>query len=358
MPEENESMDSSVHLTHQWLRKSLGNYIRSKQAVREIPPEILAIRCSRWVEAHGLEGLFYRATSDDAVLKKSLCRWRNKAMAELCANLQALQATIKLFAFLDAAEIPAAAMRGVVLAHSEYGSPAERTMRDVDVLAPSQSKEIIVRLLTAKGYPPVEKLRSQDVFKIDGTVVEMHWSLLTAKRYCARVDTKQLLQSRRRVETQDGNLYALSPEFELIGLVLHAFVHHELTIVKQLVDIGLYMKKTDLNWDFIANWCQEARLVKMFALTFCLVDELFFLKDDQWWQALSPASGNSLSAHSLKKRAQAWIYPFFGKRTVASSLMEKRNLLYAAEEPSIKFRQYLKFASFSTLRDLYRHASR
>lgn len=340
----NALQDKREH-THLWLRSALGDYARSRSPITRIPADVDAEALRRWVEAHGLEGLFHRARDEGGRLEKVLAGWRQKAMGQLLANLRALRATSRLFVLLEAARIEAAAMRGVVLAHRDYASPEERSMRDVDLLLHPASRPAVLEVLHRAGHAPGERLRSQDVVRIDGVVMELHWSLLTAKRYRGCVDAAQWLHSRRPFRTPEGRLYTLSAEYELIGLILHAFVHHELSIFKQLLDIALFMTRPDLDWGLMAAWCRRARVGRMFALSLHLVDALFFLQTEVYRShfPLSP---------SVAGRVQAWIEPFFGRMAWGGYLQRKGNMLYAAETPVRAFRQCLGFFSAAELSDL------
>ena len=331
--------------THLWLRGTLGDYARCRSPIARIPAELDALALQRWVTAHGLEGLFYQAEDEGGRLDAVLPQWRQKAMARLLANLRALRASSHLFTLLDAAGIEAAAMRGVVLAHRDYASPEERGMRDVDVLLHPASRTAVLELLQRAGHTPIERLRSQDVMQIEGVVMELHWSLLTAKRYRGCVDAAQWLRSRRPLESREGRLYTLSAEYELIGLILHAFIHHEMSIFKQLLDIALFMTRKDLNWEQVAGWCRRARVHRMFALSLHLVDTLFFLRAEAY------RSHFALPA-SCAERVQAWIAPFFGRPALGDYLQRKANMLYAAETPARAFRQGIGFFSAAEFRDL------
>ena len=343
----NMATADAAQKTYQWLRSTLGAYARTRATPAQIPAGVEPQLLCAFIEAHGLEGLFYRAEDASGQMNEVLALWRTRAMAGLLENLRTLRAAVQLFTLLDAANIKAVAMRGVVLAHRDYASPAERRMRDVDILLTPVSRLAVLHSLALAGHEPREQLRSQDVVHIQGVVVELHWSLLTAKRYRGCVEAEQWLESRSPLDTQDGCLYVLSREYELIGLVLHAFIHHELTIFKQLLDIALFLTQEELDWEWLAAWCSRARVGTMFALTLHLVDELFYLEAKEARRCFPlPASA--------EKRVQAWIRPFFSQVGLLDYLRLKGNMLYAAETPERIFRQWIGFFSASELRDVRR----
>jgi len=61
-------------------------------------------------------------------------------------------------------------------------------------------------------------------------------------------------------KTNDGLIYCLPREQELISVVAHAFIHHELDSLMPLIDLGLLMSDPDLDWDFVVAWCRNRRL--------------------------------------------------------------------------------------------------
>ena len=325
-----------------WLRRALGQYAKTRH-FSSTPAGLDAATLCRIVEALGLEGFLYQA-------ENALPYWRKKATQTLLANLRALHATAALFRLLEAARIPAAAMRGVVLAHRDYASPAERPMRDVDILCPADARPEIVRILAEAGHEHAAVLRSQDVFRIEGVTFELHWALLTSKRYRGCIDEREWLNNRQPLDTPEGRIFTLAPEHEFFGLILHACVHHELTIFKQLLDIALFLAQDELDWPRIAEQAGERRLGRMFALALGLTDALFLLD--------APACRHFPLPAAMRKRLPALVRPFFGQDGIREYAARKAAMLFAAETPERRFRQILGMVSAHEARDLCRHVRR
>ena len=325
-----------------WLRRALGEYAKTRQ-FPAIPADADADTLCRVVEALGLEGFLYQA-------EIAAPPWRERATQTLLANLRALHATTTLFRLLETARIPAAAMRGVVLAHRDYATPAERAMRDVDILCPATARPEILRILSAAGHEHAAVLRSQDVFRIEGVTFELHWALLTSKRYRGCVGEGAWLAARRPFDTPEGRIFTLAPEHEFFGLVLHACVHHELSIFKQLLDIAIFMARNELDWPRIADQARQKGLSRLFALTLGLTDALFLLEADACRHFPLPGA--------MQKRLPALMRLFFGQDGLREYAARKAAMLYAAETPERRFRQILGLFSAAEARDLCRHFRR
>ena len=294
----------------------------------------------QWVAANGMEGVF-ASMLHPSILPDGLGkRWKYIHIGILVRNVRSLNTAIHLFSILEKAGIPATAMRGLTLAHREYGNPGMRTMEDIDVLVSPSRRFDLLAVLKRNGHEPEKLLRSQDVFRINGFNFEIHYSFLTAKRYRHRIDTDDFINSRRHVETKDGVFYCLSDENELIGLVTHAFIHHDLAVPKQLLDIALYMQKDKLDWEYVYQWCCSMKLVLMFSVTLQLVKCLFQLE--------VPGFDHTFGRH-LSRRVvdgvDTYLYSFYGIQSFRSYLGHKRNMIYVAEGAILKLNQLACFLS-------------
>ena len=304
----------------------------------------------QWVAANGMEGIFSDVVPSFTVPLGVRERWKNVSMATFIRNVRSLITAINLFTVLEKASIPAVAMRGLTLAHGIYGNPGMRPMEDIDVLVSPSQRSDLLDVLKKNGHEPEKLLRSQDVFKINGFYFEIHYSFLTAKRYRRRIDTDAFIASRQPVVTKDGLFYGLSDENELIGLVTHAFIHHDLAVPKQLVDIALFMRKDNLDWEFVYRWCRSMKLTRMFSLTLQLVKHLFRLEVP----GFDHTFGRHLN-HRIVSGVDTYLCPFFGRGCLKSYLGHKRNLVYVAEGPILKLNQLACFLSVNEGRMLLAH---
>ncbi len=326
----------------------LGAWIKGETDLIEIPTQMNWQRLNRWVRAHNLAPLFRLALAKHRIPEEFSQAWQQAGMPMLFENLRALKAAGYLFSVLESAGIPAAAMRGLHLVNRFYPDSGVRAMRDVDLLIAPGDRLALLDALKAEDLKPEQYLRSQYVFKIRGVTFEIHWSLLTAKRYRETIDSQSLLAERQPLETPDGKIYRLSDNHEFIGLITHAFIHHELTIMKQLVDIGLFALQASIDWDLVYQWCQDAKLRNMFGLTLGLVTYMFKLESTL---DMGPFKEY---AHARKPQDfEAYMGPFFGQTGLMRYLRLKKNLLYVAEDPFTRFKQILRLITLTEAKDIY-----
>jgi len=331
-----------------FIRRVLGSFIKEDPDRVQIPSEMDWMQLNRWITAHNLGPLFHHTLRRHTLPGQLQQQWQQTGMTILFDNLRALKTATTLFSILDSAGIQAAAMRGLSLVNRIYPESGLRGMRDVDILISPQDREPLLKAMRAENFEPHQFLRSQYVYQIKGVTFEIHWSLLTAKRYRETLDSDVMLASRVPLDTPDGRMYCLSNDHELMGLITHAFIHHELTIMKQLVDIGLFAIHQPIDWDHVFHWCSGAHLTNMFGLTLGLVERLFYLD-----QELDTGPFKGCVPGMTQKNMAAYIEPFFGKTGLGQYLRLKKNLFFVAEDPLTKLNQFFRLITLTEARDIY-----
>jgi hypothetical protein len=278
------------------------------------------------------------------VPKDMVRRWRQLSVGAELFYQRAKKAAIKVCRIFEEEGIPAVVLRGMALTQSVYADPALRPMVDVDILVPESVRQVLPQIMKKQGFVAKLTLRSQFVYRIDGVVFEIHWSLLTPKRYRNIVDSATWLESRRLIRTDDGALYCLSPENELLELVCHSFIHHEVNNLLQLLDIALVSNLNALDWDYLVSWCRDASVTRLFFFTVGLADQLFKLglreRLDEVGVAMPSLCKDMLDAYRAS---------LFGADTRWQFMRRKANLLRVAESPMVKLRQAVRFFSVEEL---------
>ncbi len=277
-------------------------------------------------------------------------QWHQEQLITFVRNTRALVSAIKLFRIMDAAAIPAAVIRGISLSNHIYPGDclSLRPMCDVDMLIRPYDRENVKRALDAEGIHITKRLRSQLVYRVNDIAFEIHWSLLTPKRYRFAVDSEVFLETRQRIDLPEGRIYCLSYEYELIGLVVHAFIHHELKGILALVDMAILIEHYKLDWQFIAEWCKKARLSRMFAFTLSLADYLFGLNLEEKLSLFGQFSLNE------NMTFEAYARRFFDGDSLGCYLRRKRNLFLVAERPLIKLKQTCRLFAIDELCEFVR----
>ena len=290
--------------------------------------------------------IFKHVLKDQKIPELLLTQWNDEQIITFVKNTRALVSAIKLFKILDEAAIPSVVLRGISLVNHIYpvDSIAVRPMVDVDMLIKPCDRDNLRKIFQSNGFHIARQLRSQLVYVIDGITFEIHWSLLTPKRYRFAVTSKTFLETRQCIVLPEGRIYCLSKENELIGLVVHSFVHHDLNGILPLVDIAILIGHYQLNWQFIAEWCKEVQLSKLFFFVLSLVNRLFNLNlEDElsiFAQSLPPQSDKTLDAYTKR---------FFGGDSILHYLRRKRNLFFVAEHPLTKLKQAVRLFAYDEL---------
>ncbi len=277
-------------------------------------------------------------------------KWMRYSVQTLFSYTQSEKVAANFFGILNEEGIPAVAMRGMALSQWVYSDPIFRPMVDIDILVPSDVRYDFVANLEKHGLRCKRTLRSQFVYEIDNIKIEVHWSFLTPKRYRASANFDRWLDTRQEFVTKSGAIYCFSPENELLDLVCHAFIHHELDTLLKLTDIALVASYKNLDWGYINQWCEEASMTRLFAITLGLIDHLFGLS------FLNNLTQKNTRSNYSVKFYKAYSARFFQTDTVTDLFRRKRALLYAAETIDIKIKQLIRFLSIDQFSELIKIA--
>jgi hypothetical protein len=164
------------------------------------------------------------------------------------------------------AGIPAIPLKGVALAEVLYGDVGLRVCADVDVLVPRRAVPRAFGLLLSDSWEQTDRLRvepsevdflARSAMEYGFTppassfpfLLELHWDI--AWRW--RGDTAMLddlwIEARRQV-LWGVEAWALSPEWELLYLAVHA-ARHRWQGLKWLVDIHEVCTRAKVDWDTV-----------------------------------------------------------------------------------------------------------
>jgi hypothetical protein len=151
-------------------------------------------------------------------------------------------------------------MKGLPLADALYGDPGLRDCSDIDVLVPRDRAREALRLLRASGYAAeftetfFESLllrghieytltRNEHGFRY---VLDLHWGIGWTARGDRRA-AQALWAEGRRVRRAGVEMLAMSPEWELLALAVHA-ARHGWEPLKWLVDVHDYCASQPVDW--------------------------------------------------------------------------------------------------------------
>lgn len=306
----------------------------------DVPESLDWDRFENIAAVNGLIPILYVSMNSSQVPQARLERWKHISIGVSFGNQRALQATVRMLTILQEEGIPAVTLRGIAMAHRVYSDPALRPMSDVDILVPEDANGYIVDRLEAHGLSPCKVRRYQFLYEVDDIVIELHWSYLTTKRYRRAADFNEWIDSRRKTQLPEGVLYFLSPEHQLLDLICHAFLHHELDSIQKLVDIAMLIHEEDLDWNYIRLWCQNSRMTRLILFTLAVTDYLLDL-------GIEPEL-KQYNLHFPERGVQmfeAYISRMFCQDLPICFLRRQRTMLWVAEKPFLKLTQLIRFIS-------------
>ncbi len=180
---------------------------------------------------------------------------------------RSLLLTSELSRLLDALP-PALAFKGPVLAQRLYGDTAAREYCDLDLLLrPADIPPAIATLermgfVAALALEPWQlraHLRNGCEYAMsDGRIhVELHWQF--APRQLGVVfDIEKLFARATAVRLADHEIPALSPEDDLLMLVVHA-TKHGWNKLSYVLDIAALLRAVPLDWDYLRKETRDRR---------------------------------------------------------------------------------------------------
>ena len=327
-----------------YVRQQLGSYIRGEAKRNQPPDDVDWQRLETIVFYHNVAAIFSNLTNDN----DHVSHWFPHKMKILSSNLHNLKTAVFLFSILDTHNIDAVGMRGINLANFIYADPSLRPMHDIDILIRPEDRERLHDTLEEQGHKPTEYLRSQLVYEINGVIFEFHWLSLTPKRYRDCLDSDFLVSSRQAKQTPEGTVYCLPLELELISVVTHAFIHHNLDTLLRIADIGILMAQPQMAWQFIVDWTKKVKLSNLFCFTLSFVNQFFHLGKERELELFG-----GILPGDVKKVYRAYDEYLWGRESLGGMLLMHRNHFFVAERFETKMRQFLVLLGSTKLEPFY-----
>ncbi len=181
----------------------------------------------------------------------------------------------RALAALDRAGVPVLLLKGAALAEAIYGDPALRPMADGDLLVQPADRATAQAALRLAGYEPVGEERhpgdtaryeSQVALRKPGplpTRIELHWSLLDAPYYQARLPMDWFWAGAEPLRVGDTVAAGLGPTANLLYLIVHLVLHHRATGLMWWYDIAelLHVCGRRVDWDALLVQARACDLV-------------------------------------------------------------------------------------------------
>lgn len=237
---------------------------------------------NRMAAQHRMQPLLHALTRDHAGIPAEIAEeWREThrffAMRAMIQQAE-LAETCSILARHG---VPAVALKGAWLAGHAYPEPAQRPMRDIDLLVPEACVRDSFDRLIAAGYVQAEpaEMTLDEIVRIDkhmpplvaprGTRLELHHRLWERD---GRMDHASPTASEsgvlaRAVRGQDGIAYPAAQDL-LAHLIVHAVYSHRLDCGPLiLTDVDYLLRAAAIDWDSFwhdaaaQGWRGGARLV-------------------------------------------------------------------------------------------------
>lgn len=280
-------------------------------------------------------------------------------------NALLVHALTDVLRLLGEAGVPAIPLKGVALSASLYRDVGLRVCVDVDVLVPREATRRAFALLLADGYEDGEEdpVEPAEIDLLLGSNIEhsfvrpreafpcrldLHWDI--AWRWQRDGLATDDLWSEAHFEPLGGvPAYALSPEWHLLYLAVHA-AHHRWQALKWLVDIHEVCSSWEIDWDKMAAKAAGLRWQEVLRLTLAACHLLlstpipprFRLEELPPWLMLFPAPPSG---------QDVWRDALLPARLLRPPSEKLRYLLRLALVPTMAERRLLALPS--SLRVLY-----
>ncbi|HUS57175.1 MAG TPA: nucleotidyltransferase family protein [Planctomycetota bacterium] len=330
----------------EFLLHVIRSFILSREARPVPPPNLDWSRLAGCVAPCRVAPIFCSLVDKDAAPPHIVQEWESEWAYTLARNTRSLSTLVRISRILEEARLEVVILRGLSVALTAYGDISLRPTSDVDILARPADREAIIRVLASHGMRPERHRRCQTLFEVDELLLEFHWSLLTPRRFQKTIDSEQLISSRLPLDVAGGRIYRLPATMDLIVLVTHAFAHHRLSVMINLIDIALVSTRPDVDWEYLAKWSQAAPLTRMFFLTLTFVDRLFNLGLGQRLEVFG------CPPKPAERIAEGYRARLLGNDSLVHFLLRKRGVLMAAEHPCAKLKQVIRFFAKDELDEL------
>ncbi len=252
------------------VRSALRGFVRGERPLSVTTP-VRWERLAHILRLNGLDAVFLASVQCSDIPDRHLEQWRLQAVYSYGRSGLSTRVTALLFSLLDGAEIPCLVTRGIALANLVYDDASLRPMADVDLLIDRRDSSRVIDAMARRGYTAKKVSPNQIVYEIEGCKFEIHWNLIKRVMPLA---FGPWLEKRKRFATKEGDIYVLPPEEELIAAISHSFLHHEIDTLLRVLDIALICKRCDLDWIYIATWCEKNSMTRIFCFTLAFIDFL------------------------------------------------------------------------------------
>jgi hypothetical protein len=194
---------------------------------------------------------------------------------------------------LESERVPVIALKGLALGDRYYADPADRPMRDVDLLV---RREHVAAVLDVAGDLGLHRYDDRHSLAFDlrfGSAlvltptpaddarpsIDLHWALFDDGRASGTPvpGPDDVWERAGHLDVSGMRLLALAPEDMLLHLAAHLALHHAFGGLLWYCDLALLLRdpSSRLDWDAIVRRAERRRLRGVLSLVLEAVSELF-----------------------------------------------------------------------------------
>ena len=234
--------------------------------------------------------LLHRELAPDEPLAVAL---RRDAYRSVARQQRLLSMAAPLIDALESEHVPIIALKGLVLGARYYADPADRPMRDVDLLVRREHVETVLHAAADLGLERFEDrhslafdLRFGSALVLTPTPaddsrpsLDIHWALFDEGQFASGTapSLDRVWERAERVDIAGMSLLGLASEDMLLHLAAHLAVHHAFGGLLWYCDVALLLRHPDtrLDWDMVVASAEQLRLRGVLSLVLGAVSELF-----------------------------------------------------------------------------------
>ena len=236
----------------------------------------------------------HRVAVDNGVLslvwknlqKLDMPRWfwkegRNIYVRTSLFNTKLFELLEEVLDALGSKGICAVPMKGCSLIDSVYRDEGLRLMLDCDLLVREHDLFAIKEVMKAIGFNRRRILRSQHLYLKHGVKFELHWKLMTPKRFRACFDTETIFSECSVLP--DRRFPAINPLREFLYIILHFYAHHNSLCLYRLVDIAELADRGVWDWEEMLEMARSIKVEKILYFVLYLSHDMLGSRWNRQW---------------------------------------------------------------------------
>lgn len=224
-----------------------------------------------------LSPLFYDLFKQSELPYQTYLSLQNDYEITLCRNLRALHTVGKLFRSLENEKIAVVNLRGLANSYYLYGDINVRPMSDVDIYFNLSDSDRLNENLKKLGFKLLKKLRCQYLYEYNGMQFEFHWNIITSRRYNKYFSMAVTDDNRDKLNINGFEIYKFRNEMDLLFIIAHSYIHHDLEELLSLIDISLYLKNKPIDKDLLVELSRKFNIQNILIFTVSFIEHLFEL---------------------------------------------------------------------------------